>query len=387
MPGDMDRRGGLLCVLGTRPEAIKLAPVVLELRRRGAGVTVCLTGQHPAMARDSLADLGLVADVDLAVRRPGQAVEGFVAAALPPLAHLLARVAPAQVMVQGDTASALAGALAATYARAPLAHVEAGLRSGAVEPFPEDMHRRVIAQLATLHFAPTDHARTLLLREGIADAVVHVTGNPVIDALRLAAARLAADAPLRERLAAALPPLGRDLILVTAHRRENVGAPMAGIADAVARIAAGHDLDIVVPVHPNPRAGAVLEARLGSLPNVRLLPPLDYLSFVMLLGRARLVLTDSGGIQEEAPAFGCPVLVLRTATERPEGIAAGAARLIGTDPAAIVAAVADLLARPACDRAMPVLPYGDGRAAQRIAAIVAPMLAARTPVPTPAPPP
>jgi UDP-N-acetylglucosamine 2-epimerase (non-hydrolysing) len=366
--------GGVLCILGTRPEAIKLAPVVLALAARGVAVTLCSTGQQRDLARAALADLGLVPDLDLDLMQPDQTPQAFVAAALPLIGGVIARSRPAMVIVQGDTASTLAGALAAAYARVPVGHVEAGLRSGAAEPFPEDMHRRVIAQLATHHFAPTRTAQAALVREGVAWGAIDVTGNPVIDALRLAEARLAADDDLRTRVEAELPPLraGRPLILVTAHRREN-HARMADIGAGVARLAAAHDVDVIVPVHPNPAAGAALCAQLCGLPSVALVPPLGYFAFVTLLRRARLVLTDSGGVQEEAPAFGCPVLVLRDSTERPEGVAAGAARLIGTDAAAIVAAAGELIESEAVHKAMAsaILPYGDGYAADRIAAIVA----------------
>lgn len=374
MSGGISSGGGVLCVLGTRPEAIKFAPVVLSLAACGIAVTVCSTGQQRDLVRAALDGFGLSPDLDLDLMQAGQSPDAFVAAALPPVGGVIARLAPAMVLVQGDTATTLAGALAAAYARVPLGHVEAGLRSGASEPFPEDMHRRVVAQLATHHFAPTPTAQAALVREGIAWGAIDVTGNSVIDALRLAEARLAGDAALRARVAAGLPRLrnGRPLMLVTAHRREN-HARMADIGGAVAMLAAAHDIDVIVPVHPNPAAGAALCAVLCGVPNVALVPPLDYFAFVTLLRRARLVLTDSGGVQEEAPAFGCPVLVLRDATERPEGIAAGVARLVGTDPAAIVAAASELIENDNVHTAMATasLPYGDGQAAGRIAAIVA----------------
>lgn len=374
MSGGVSLGGGVVCVLGTRPEAIKLAPVVLALSARGVAVTLCSTGQQRDLARAMLDDFGLVPDIDLDLMQPDQSPEAFLAAAMPLLGQTIARLSPAMVIVQGDTATTLAGALAAAYARVPVAHVEAGLRSGAAEPFPEDMHRRVIAQLATHHFVPTKAAQAALVREGIAWGAISITGNTVIDALRLAEARLAANPALRERVAAELPPLreGRPLLLFTAHRREN-HANMAAIAEAVAEVATAHDIDIVVPLHPNPASGAVLRARLGSVANAALVPPLGYLAFITLLRRARLVLTDSGGVQEEAPAFGCPVLVLRDVTERPEGVEAGVTRLVGTDPAAIVAAAGELIENEAVHAAMAtaILPYGDGYAADRIAAVVA----------------
>ena len=363
----------MLCVLGTRPEAIKLAPVILALAARGIAAIVCSTGQHRDLARTALADFGLVPDIDLDLMQPDQTPEAFLAAALPLLGGVIGRLTPAMVIVQGDTATTLAGALAAAYVRVPLGHVEAGLRSGVSEPFPEDMHRRVIAQLATHHFAPTPIAQAALVREGIAWGAIDVTGNTVIDALRLAEARLADDPALRARVDAGLPTLrDRPLMLVTAHRREN-HARMADIGAAVAALARAHDVDVIVPVHPNPVASATLCAMLCGVPNVVLVPPLDYFAFVTLLQRARLVLTDSGGVQEEAPAFGCPVLVLRDTTERPEGIAVGVTRLVGTDPVKIIAVAGELIENEAVHSAMAAaaLPYGDGHAAGRIAAIVA----------------
>ena len=379
MHGGVRRQKRILCVLGTRPEAIKLAPVLLELARWDVATTLCVTGQHLELARSSLADFGIVPDIDLALMRPRQHPEDIVAAALPALCAIIASHAPSLVIVQGDTASALAGAMAAAYARLPLAHVEAGLRSGdPSEPFPEDMQRRLIGQLATVHFAPTQSARAALLREGIAADAVHVTGNTVIDALHLADARLMADPVLHERIAAALPLLDRrrPLVLVTAHRRENHGARMHDIAEAVARLAEPGDVDIVVPLHPHPHVRDVLTARLGPFANIKLLPSLDYFAFVALLRRARLVLTDSGGVQEEAPAFGCPVLVMRETTERPEGVDAGAARLVGTDPDRIVTAARTLIEDDRAHALMAtiVLPYGDGQAATRIVASLMPVL-------------
>ena len=378
MSGGVLPGGGVLCVLGTRPEAIKLAPVILALGAQGVKITVCSTGQQRDMARAALAGFGLVPDLDLDLMQAGQTPEAFVAAALPGVAAVPARIRPGMVLVQGDTATTLAGALAAAYARVPLGHVEAGLRSHAAEPFPEDLHRRLVAQAATHHFAPTTIARAALVREGIAPGSIAVTGNPVIDALRLIETRLAAEPALQRRIISQLSVLrSRPLVVVTAHRREN-HARMGAIASAIALLAQSRDIDIVVPVHPNPAAGAVLREHLDGVANVALVPPLDYFAFVTLLRRARLVLTDSGGVQEEAPALGCPVLVLRDSTERPEGIDAGVARLVGTDPATIVAAAQHVLDDDAAHAAMAgaILPYGDGHAAERIAGIVLGALAA-----------
>ena len=358
MHGGVGTIGGTMFVLGTRPEAIKLAPVIAALPR--AAVTIVLTGQHHDLARAALAHFNLFADFDLALMRRGWSPATFVATAMPAIGRLIARIAPAVVVVQGDTATAIAAALAASYGKVPLAHVEAGLRSGENDPFPEELQRRLIAQMATIHFAPTAAAAAALRREGVSAAAIHVTGNPVIDALHATAAGLGdADAATT-----------RPLVLVTAHRRENHGAPMAAIGEALATLAQPDDLDIVVPLHPHPQSGPVLARRLRGLPGITLSPPLDYPAFVALLRRARLVLTDSGGVQEEAPAFGCPVLILRDVTERGEGVAAGAARLVGTNTAIIVAAVRELVdddrAHARMSRAS--LPYGDGHAGCRIAA-------------------
>ena len=305
--------------------------------------------------------------------RTGQRPEDVVGAALPRLAAAITRIRAAAVVVQGDTASAFAGAVAGQYAQVPVAHVEAGLRTYSADPFPEEFHRRVIAQAAQWHFAPTAAAVAALAREGIAAHAVHLVGNSGIDALLHAAARLAADAALCARSDAVLPPAdpARPLLLATVHRRENHGPRLASIADALKILAAR--AQVVVPVHPSPAVQAALTARLAGIANVHLLPPLGYLPFVRLLSRARLVLTDSGGVQEEAPALGVPVLVMRACSERPEGIAAGGALLVGTATATIVRAALRLLDDDVAHAKMAQvrLPYGDGRAGERIAAVLA----------------
>ena len=375
MGGGSNKHGGVLVIVGTRPEAIKLAPLIVALRQRAVlPVTVCATGQHRELLDGALADFGLVADIDLDLMQPGQRPEAIVAAALPALTAVIDAARPAAIVVQGDTASAYAGAQAGAYAQVPVVHVEAGLRSGSpAEPFPEELHRRLIAQLATLHFAPTVAARAALRREGIADAAIEIVGNTGIDALRVTAARLADTPALHGWATAQLPPLDPTLALLvaTAHRRENHGPRLLADAAALQRLAATGGIEIVVPVHPHPAVRAAFDP-LTDVRGIHLTPPLSYLSFVALLQRARLVLTDSGGVQEEAPALGCPVLVLRSSTERREGITAGAAQLVGTSANAIVAAVRRVLddAGHYAAMATPCLPYGDGYAAGRIAAIL-----------------
>jgi len=376
MGGGSNKHGGVLVIVGTRPEAIKLAPLIVALRQRAVlPVTVCATGQHRELLDGALADFGLVADIDLDLMQPGQRPEAIVAAALPALTAVIDAARPAAIVVQGDTASACAGAQAGAYAQVPVIHIEAGLRSGSpAEPFPEELHRRLIAQLATLHFAPTVAARAALRREGIADAAIEIVGNTGIDALRVTAARLADTPALHGWATAQLPPLDPTLplLVVTAHRRENHGPRLRAVAAALQRLAATGGVEIVVPVHPHPAVRAAFDPALTDVPGIHLTPPLSYLAFVALLQRARLVLTDSGGVQEEAPALGCPVLVLRSSTERREGITAGAAQLVGTSADAIVSAVRRVLDDAGHHAAMatPCLPYGDGYAAGRIAAIL-----------------
>lgn len=354
-----------LFVAGTRPEAVKLAPIILDLAARGARPLLVATGQHRDLFGTALAGFGLVADHDLAVMAPHP--ETVVGALLPALADLIRRTGPARVVVQGDTSSTLAGALAARYAGVPLAHVEAGLRSGGLHPHPEEMHRRLVAQMADLHFAPTAAAAAALAAEGISEGV-SITGNSGIDALMLMQARLAAD-PVLARAAAqpfAAIPRQRPWLLATIHRRENQGRALARILSALAELAA--EAEVILPVHPSPAVSGPVRARLAGHAHVHLLPPLPYAGFVALMLQSAVVLTDSGGIQEEAPAIGLPCLVLREETERPEGVACGNAALVGTNAAAIVAAARAVLADPVLHAAMaePALPYGKGTAARAI---------------------
>lgn len=365
----MSARRPVLVVLGTRPEAIKLAPVVAALRASPRlAPRVCVTGQHREMLDQMLQVFAIVPDHDLAVMRPAQDLSDLTARVLLGLRDVLAAERPAAVLVQGDTTTTLAAALAAFYAGAPVGHVEAGLRTGHRDhPFPEEMNRHLVGQLATWHYAPTARAADHLRREGVAAQHILVTGNTVVDALQAIAARpLPLPPPLAEAALA-----GRRLLLVTGHRRESVGAGLAGLCAALRALADRYpDLLVVYPVHLNPAVDAPVRAALGDHPRVRLTPPLDYLAFLALLRRAYLAITDSGGVQEEAPSFGVPVLVTRAATERDEALAARTARLVGTDRDAIVAAAATLLDDPAAHAAMraDTNPFGDGHAAARIVA-------------------
>lgn len=366
----------VLSVIGTRPEAIKMAPVIRELARHPGEVrsVVCVTSQHREMLGQALAVFDVRADHDLDVMRPDQTLSDLTGRLFLTLAPIVERTRPDWVLAQGDTTSVLVAGLTAFYHRTRFGHVEAGLRTGdRARPFPEEMNRRLADELADLLFAPTERSRQALLGEGLPAGRIVVTGNTVIDAL-LAVAALPYDwakGPL-----AALPA-GARVVLVTAHRRESLGPALRDICLAVRDLAATHPtVHFVYPVHLNPRVARPVHELLDGLANVTLAAPLDYVSLVHLMTRATLILTDSGGIQEEAPALGVPVLVLREVTERPEGVEAGVARVVGTDRTRIVAAARPLLSDPAAHAAMAarVHPYGDGHAAERI---VAALLAAR----------
>ncbi|WP_084584453.1 non-hydrolyzing UDP-N-acetylglucosamine 2-epimerase [Sphingomonas azotifigens] len=365
----------LFVVFGTRPEAIKLFPVVRALQATpGIDVVTCVTAQHRGLLDQVLAIAGITPDIDLDLMTPGQSLDALTARLLTGIGEALGAVRPDRVIVQGDTATAMVGALAAYYRKIPVSHVEAGLRSGDIyQPWPEEVNRRIVAPIADQHFAPTETAANALRDENIAPASIHVTGNTVIDALLATRARIATD----PALAAGLDPIaarftGKRLVLVTTHRRENFGGGMAAIAEALRRIAARPDVAILFPVHPNPNVVAVMDAALGGQPNIARVDPLDYPHFIRALGMADLVLSDSGGVQEEAPALGKPVLVMRETTERPEGVTAGTARLVGTDTDRIVEEVSRLLDDPAAHAAMARAhnPFGDGQASARIAAII-----------------
>jgi UDP-N-acetylglucosamine 2-epimerase (non-hydrolysing) len=373
-PPRPDRK--VLVVFGTRPEAIKLFPVVAALRATpGLVVRTCVTAQHRGLLDQVLAIAGLTPDMDLDLMEPGQSLDRLTARLLVALGEVMDLEQPDRVMVQGDTATAMVGALAAYYRKMPVAHVEAGLRSGDIHhPWPEEVNRRIVARIADQNYAPTETAAAALRREDIDPATIHVTGNTVIDALYATRARLAAD----PSLAAGLDEIaerfaGKRIVLVTTHRRENFGEGMGNIGRALARIAERDDTAILFPVHPNPNVGAVMDGVLDNRPNIARIDPLDYPHFIRALDLAHVVLTDSGGVQEEAPALGKPVLVLRETTERPEGVTAGTARLIGTDADRIVYETSRLLDDHQAYRAMARAhnPFGDGHASARIARRVA----------------
>ena len=369
---NMKSRQKVLVVLGTRPEAIKLAPVVLELRRRRREFlcALAITSQHREMLAPMLDFFGLVPQHDLDVMRPDQRLGELTGRVLVGLDRVLETERPDWVVVQGDTTTAMAAGLAAFYRKIRLAHVEAGLRTNdKLSPFPEEINRRLVGVLADLHFAPTDQAVRNLRKEGVPAGKIVRTGNTVTDALLWAARKIRRAPP---PLPAGIPPpaKGRRLVLVTGHRRENFGGGLEEICRALkAAAAACPDLDFVYPVHLNPHVKTPVHRLLGGQPRIFLVPPVGYPEMVALLRRAWLVVTDSGGIQEEAPTFGVPVLVTRSTTERPEGIRAGNARLVGTDVAAILRWIRKLAADPAAYGRMARArnPYGDGQAARRIA--------------------
>lgn len=373
-----ENRVRVLAVLGTRPEAIKLAPVIQALLSRAAGrggqrltVRVCATGQHREMLDQVLRLFDIRPEYDLNVMADSRTPTQVAAAVLAGLEPILGKEKPDWVLVQGDTITAAAAALAAFLSHARVGHVEAGLRTfDKWQPFPEEINRRIAGVIADLHFAPTGTARDNLLREGVPAAQILVTGNPVIDALHRVAAQ-PFDLGSLDLPPEALPNSGRRVILVTAHRRENLGAPLENICLALRDLAGhyGERVHIIYPVHMNPDVWGPVHRMLGAVSNITLTPPLEYLPLVRMIERSYLVLTDSGGIQEEAPGLGRPVLVLRDVTERPEAVEAGTVRLVGTDRERIVAEAGRLLDDESAylRMARAVNPYGDGRAAERIA--------------------
>ncbi|MGQ3050340.1 MAG: non-hydrolyzing UDP-N-acetylglucosamine 2-epimerase [Roseateles sp.] len=366
------RRKRILTVVGTRPEAIKMAPVITALQASGwCDCTVLATGQHRELLDQVLQVFGLVPDADLQVMAPNQSLAALSARLLCALDGAIEHWRPDVLIAQGDTTSVLCAAMAAFYRRLPFAHIEAGLRTHDLDnPFPEEMNRVVAGLLTRWHFSPTESARENLLAERIPADRIHVTGNTVIDALHSVAERA-------DRAHLFARP-GRRLILVTAHRRENFGAPLAEICRAIAQLASLRpETDFLFPWHPNPNVRGIVRPLLEGLPNVTLCEPLDYLAFVAAMRQSHLILSDSGGVQEEAPALAKPVLVLRRETERPEAVAAGVVRLVGHDFDTIVQSTLSLLDDAAAHAAMArgVSPYGDGQAASRIEQILRKALA------------
>ncbi|WP_380165950.1 non-hydrolyzing UDP-N-acetylglucosamine 2-epimerase [Jannaschia sp. R86511] len=364
--------GPVMLVYGTRPEAVKMAPLVRALQAADdVDVHVAVTGQHREMLDQVNATFAIRPDSDLDVFAHGQSLAAMSARVLTGMEGLLRRVRPSAVVVQGDTTTSTVAALSAFYEKVPVVHLEAGLRTGdPLNPFPEEMNRRLTARLAALHLAPTEGSRGHLLAEGVPAGDVCVTGNTVIDALHLV---LAQERPADvEGLLGELDADGRRVVLVTTHRRESWGAPLLRITEAVQRLVARGDVQVVLPMHRNPQVRDVLVERLGDLDGVRLTDTVEYAGFCHLMRHSHLVLTDSGGVQEEAPSLGKPVLVMRDNTERPEAVSAGTAALVGTDVDRIVTEATTLLDDAgAYDRmAQAVNPYGDGRAADRATAAV-----------------
>jgi UDP-N-acetylglucosamine 2-epimerase (non-hydrolysing) len=361
------RKLKVVAVVGTRPEAIKMAPVIQSLRSSDwCECVVVASAQHRDLLDQALALFGIAADIDLDLMRDGQTLAGLTSRLFSGLDRVLMDLAPDLVIAQGDTTTVMVASVAAFYRRIPFAHVEAGLRTGDLgNPFPEELNRIITGRVAAVHFAPTQSAAEALAKEGVCPGDIHVTGNTVIDALFEVAKR---PAPISV-------PLGNDsrLILLTAHRRESFGEGLTGIFFAVRRLVEAHrDVEVIFPVHPNPSVRAAAQGVLGSLSRVHLVNPLRYDQLVSVMSRAHFVLTDSGGLQEEAPALGKPVLVLRDETERPEAVQAGVARLVGTTERSVYEAANALLTNPQLYSAMsqPQSPYGDGHASARIAKVI-----------------
>lgn len=364
-----DTRLKVMCIFGTRPEVIKMAPVIRELKRRSDCFVVrtCATAQHRDMLDQAATLWQITPDVDLDIMQAGQTLSQVAARVLLGLEPVLRQEQPDWILVQGDTTTVMASALAAHHLQIKVGHVEAGLRTyDRQNPFPEEMNRVVADHVSDLCFAPTVRARDALLQEGVQADQIVITGNTVVDALL----QMAAEpwSPSAKNLLASVP-WHKKVVMVTSHRRENFGQPLASVCQALRELACRDDVQVVYPVHPNPNVKQVVDELLGGIPQITLLPPLDYQELVYLMQRCYLVLTDSGGLQEEAPSLGKPVLVLRQVTERPEAVEAGVAKLVGTERAQIVSSVEHLLDDETVYQSMarPANPYGDGRAAQRIA--------------------
>jgi UDP-N-acetylglucosamine 2-epimerase (non-hydrolysing) len=369
----------ILSIFGTRPEAIKMAPVIRCIENHSKlQSTVCITAQHREMLDQVLNLFGIHADYDLDIMKPGQDLFDVTCNVLQGLKSVLAKERPNVVLVHGDTTTTMASAIACYYSNVRVGHVEAGLRTNNIyAPFPEEMNRRLAGSLSNIHFSPTESARANLLHEGICESSIHVTGNTVIDALLSARDILRRDASLQADIADHFSFLdsSKRLVLVTGHRRENFGEGFENICRALSDIAVSFgDVEILYPVHLNPNVQEPVRRILGSgvFPNIHLIEPVEYLPFIYLMNRAHLIITDSGGVQEEAPSLGKPVLVMRETTERPEAVSAGTVRLVGTDRERIVSETARLLTDDAEYRRMSQAhnPYGDGHAAERIVEIL-----------------
>ena len=368
-----DNKKRVLSVVGTRPEGIKMAPLVRQMAEDARFESrLCLTSQHREMLDQVMKLFKLKADYDLALMRPGQELADITNGILQGLTPVLQEFRPDVVLVHGDTATTFAATLAAYYQQIAVGHVEAGLRTGNLyAPWPEEGNRKLTGALAAIHFAPTEGSRNNLLREGVASETIHITGNTVIDALLEVVDRLETDTALREAQASRFPFLDNDrrLLLVTGHRRESFGDGFERICQALAQTAQRHpDLQIVYPVHLNPNVQGPVNSQLAGIDNIHLIEPQDYLPFVYLMHRATLILTDSGGVQEEAPSLGKPVLVMRETTERPEAVEAGTVKLVGTNIDRITQHLDELLTDSAAYNTMSRAhnPYGDGLACQRI---------------------
>lgn len=374
---DMDRQKSVLLVFGTRPEAIKMAPLVKALKADPAfDARVCVTAQHRQMLDQVLELFDIKPEFDLNLMKPGQDLTDITVGVLQGLKQVFSDWRPDVVLVHGDTSTTLAASLAAFYQRVAVGHVEAGLRTGNLySPWPEEANRKLTGTLTRWHFAPTETSQQNLLKESVDPASIHVTGNTVIDALLQVRDKLRSDTALNTDLASRYPFLdaGKRMILVTGHRRENFGGGFERICEALAAISREHpDVQIVYPVHLNPNVQEPVNRLLGECSNIHLIAPQDYLPFVYLMDRSYLILTDSGGVQEEAPSLGKPVLVMRDTTERPEAVAAGTVRLVGTDVERIVSSASELLTSTESYNAMSFAhnPYGDGKACQRIVEIL-----------------
>jgi UDP-N-acetylglucosamine 2-epimerase (non-hydrolysing) len=383
------RRLKILTIVGTRPEAIKMAPVVRELEQAANRFEHLLvsTAQHRQMLDAVLRAFDIKPHLDLGLMQPNQSLADLTSRALTTVAHVLAEEKPDVVLVQGDTTTVMSATLAAFYQRIKVGHVEAGLRTyNRHHPFPEEVNRRIVSATADFHFAPTEGARANLLREGVPADSVFVTGNTIVDALRL----MPTDGPFHAEALRQLNFAGRRLVLVTAHRRENQGEPLRAVCRALRSLAETFpDVEIVYPVHLNPNVQKVAREELGNRPRIHLIEPLDYTDLLRVMSRSHLILTDSGGIQEEAPSFRKPVLILRETTERPEVIEVGAGKLVGTSVERIVAEASRLLQDPSEYRRMSqaVNPFGDGFAARRIVDVLSRTFAVDRAVAEPSAPP